>query len=355
MATPLASLDALVHPHQIEIQEFGSYALVVDARSPEAFQDDHVPGAINVPVGSGDRERAGATVEYVGVQDTEPTVPYVLATHASRLVAGAAVLVYCDRGGLDSLIWAEPLRAAGFAVDVLPGGWSSYRRWVDAGLDVLPRALSFRLLVAPPVSGLSRIVARLVQRGQQVIDLTALAGQRLVPGLTLTGDAPPAQGGFETALLERLRRLDPRRPVWVRVSLCGLGDLRLPPGLRDVLARARGNRVEVALAARAQAWRDCLQSKGADAGQLLDAISSSACRPETAAVARWRALSNDGQLVEALSEIIEGYIGPRLKAQSWQRPPEVVALDSLTPEALRSVVDDWCGIHDRTSSGGSEA
>ena len=50
MPTHLASLDSLVHPHQIEVQEFSSYALVIDARSAEAYQEDHIPGAVSVPV-----------------------------------------------------------------------------------------------------------------------------------------------------------------------------------------------------------------------------------------------------------------------------------------------------------------
>ena len=50
MPTHLASLDSLVHPHQMEVQEFASYALVIDARSAEAYPEDHLPGAVNVPV-----------------------------------------------------------------------------------------------------------------------------------------------------------------------------------------------------------------------------------------------------------------------------------------------------------------
>lgn len=50
MPTHLASLDPLVHPHQIEVQEFASYALVIDARSAGAYQEDYLPGAVSVPV-----------------------------------------------------------------------------------------------------------------------------------------------------------------------------------------------------------------------------------------------------------------------------------------------------------------
>ena len=52
MPASLASHGALVHPHQMEIQDFNLYALVIDVRPPEAFSDDHLPGAVNMPVAS---------------------------------------------------------------------------------------------------------------------------------------------------------------------------------------------------------------------------------------------------------------------------------------------------------------
>ena len=45
-----SSLALLVHPHQLEVQEFSSYALVVDARGRAEFAADHIADAINVSV-----------------------------------------------------------------------------------------------------------------------------------------------------------------------------------------------------------------------------------------------------------------------------------------------------------------
>ena len=171
MPTHLASLGSLVHPHQMEIQEFASYALVIDARSAGAYQEDHVPGAVNVPVAATPpvSPRAPSLMSEPG-----PSIPDALAVHTAGLPAGDTILVYCDRGGLDSMVWATPLRAAGFQVDVLGGGWINYRRWVNAGLELLPRVLTFRPLLAPPVSGLCRVLDLLVRQGEQVIDLAEI-------------------------------------------------------------------------------------------------------------------------------------------------------------------------------------
>lgn len=345
MPTHLASLDSLVHPHQMEVQEFASYALVIDARRAEAYQEDHLPGAVNVPVAANRLADAqftsmeGAFAAAAG--DAAPAMPYPLAVQVERLSPGDAVLVYCDRGGLDSLAWAGPLKVAGFRVDVLGGGWINYLRWVSAGLELLPRALTFRPLLAPPAGGLCRVVNRLEQQGEQVIDLAALAGQRLVPGLTLQGDTPSSQAAFETALLDALRRMNPQRPVWVRMGLAGLGGLALPPALRDALYRSTSTRLEVPLSARAIAWSDRLQAMGTGINTLLQAISGSAMSPASAVIEQWRSLSNAGKVTDALTEIIATYIDPLTKVSGWTGQLRVVRLASLTIDAVATEVDDW--------------
>lgn len=337
MRTPIASVEALVHPHQIEIQEFGSYDLVIDARSPEAYREDQIPGAVSVPVTEADRTAtsgAGAGA----VREAGPAMPYTLASHARRLRPGAKVLIYCDRGGLDSVLWATPMRTAGFVVDVLAGGWSSYRRWVAAGLEALPRAFTFRLLLAAPVSGLSRVVRKLEGQGAQVLDLTALAGQRLVPGLALPGDEQPSQDAFETKLLSRLRTLDPHRPIWVRMGLCGMGHLELPPALRDAFANSQGSRLVASLSIRALAWQECLQAKGADLDQLLGAIAASALPPKAEALARWQRLAESGQELDVLGEIITDFVEPSCVGEAWAREPRLIRVDSLTRDAMDDVM-----------------
>lgn len=339
MPTQLASLDSLVHPHQIEVQEFSSYALVIDARSAEAYQEDHIPGAVSVPVAKQRLHVTGAEGTALVAGDTEMSVPYALAAHLGSLSAGATVLVYCDRGGLDSLVWADPLKALGYRVDVLGGGWGNYRRWVDAGLEVLPRALTFRRLVAPPIGGLCPVLQRLALLGEQVLDPADLAGQRLIPGLTLAGDQTPSQAAFDTALLEALRRFDPRRPVWVRDGMDRSGGLALAPSLRDALQYSDSVWLEVPLAVRAQAWLERLQGMGTDIDVLLQTVAESVVPPATTALSNWRALAANGQLLDALVLIIKGYLQPTLGASHWTGRQRVVQLDSLSSEAVELEVD----------------
>lgn len=345
MPTHSASLASLVHPHQMEVQEFDSYALVIDARSAEAYQHDHLPSAVHVPVAIAARPPAQAPSltqrPSLGGEASRPSMPYALAAHARRLSSGDSVLIYCDRGGLDSLIWAEPLRAAGWRVDVLGGGWGTYRRWVNAGLELLPRVLTFRPLIAPPVSGVCRVLDTLASRGEQVLDLSALAGQRLVPGLTLAGDEPPSQAAFETALLDALRRMDAQRPVWIRDAMAGLGDLTLPSALRDALLRSDSLTFEIPLHMRAMAWSERLQALNTSLPVLLQAFSASVAPPSSPVIEQWRAMADAGEVADALAAIIDAYIDPRSDGVSPSTKVTVIRLGSLNADAVAAAVSEW--------------
>ena len=163
----------------IEALDFGSYSLVIDARSPHEYADDHIPGAMNLPVVD-DQQFAVVGKAY----KADPHAAYVvgaqfalrnIADHVENLIrtypADARFLVYCYRGGKRSRAWAEPLRAIGFHTDVLQGGWKAYRRAVLAGLDSVPSQFDFRVLAGATGCGKTRLLQALRSVGQQVIDL----------------------------------------------------------------------------------------------------------------------------------------------------------------------------------------
>lgn len=305
MPSPPASLFSAVHPFQIELQEFGSYGLIVDARAPGAFEDDHLPGAVNVPYEPVASKSGGSATQ---------SMPDALRNHVARLSAGDTILVYCDRGGLDAQAYAQPLRDAGWTVDVLAGGWGTYRRWVAAGLEVLPRSLVFRRFVAPPISGLCLLLALLREQGEQVLDLPELAGQRLVPGLTLVGDNVPTQNAFDTRLLDALRRFDPQRAVWVRSGLDLPSGLELPAALHEALSRADSIRVEMPIDQRARMWFERIRSMGLPIEELLRSLSKRAGVEHGRGLDGWMEMLGAGRATEALSEVIGDCLDPDCSA-----------------------------------------
>jgi len=344
MAAFTFPLGSLVHPHQIEVQEFSSYALVIDARPRTTFDDDHLPGAVNLPVetlapskeAAADSSEPAHGTYHRAAQGPAKGLPYALAALVDRLAPDDRVLVYCHRGGLDSAVWAEPLRAAGWWVDVLPGGWPNYRRWVSAGLEILPRVLSFRVLQAPPISGVEHVLAALAGRGQQVLDLVGLTGQQLVPGVVSPAEPGASQAAFESGVLHALRRCEPKRDIWVNELVIDDTDiLAIPPSLGERLRRAPAVRVTVPLAQRLRAWQQSLTAVGADLERVVIALSALATPPTKAMTAHWRKLAGPSGMAAALSAIVEEFIDLRydeLTTVSCTRQTEgTLAIDSLAP------------------------
>ena len=115
MTRPVDSTAALVHPHQLAVQEFASYALVIDARSPHEFAQDHIPGAVNLPVVD-DEEFAEVGIRHktdthgaylIGVDYSLRNIADQIKPLISRYTPQDRFLVYCFRGGKRSRLRAK--------------------------------------------------------------------------------------------------------------------------------------------------------------------------------------------------------------------------------------------------------
>jgi len=116
VAAPPVTEGALPVPVMLdEVRELlGEGALAVDARTPEAYREGHLPGAVNLPLA-----------------DAE----HLLAAFAARNEVSRTLVVYCNGYGCpDSFDLAVLLQAHRFVeVRVFEGGFPA---WRDAGLPV---------------------------------------------------------------------------------------------------------------------------------------------------------------------------------------------------------------------------
>ncbi len=243
--TALAKLDA--------------YSAVIDARSEGEFVLDRLPGAQNWP-SLDDAERARVGTEHRHASPFEARkhgailVARNIAAHVERHALGLpkdwAPLVYCWRGGQRSQALALVLGQIGFRVDLLDGGYRQFRRAVVAALEVLPAALSLVVVCGTTGSGKSLLLRALAERGEQVLDLEALANHRgSVLGL-VPGERQPSQKAFDTAIWNTLRRFDATRPVFVESESRKVGDLRVPPSLVERMRASPCVWLEVTIEAR---------------------------------------------------------------------------------------------------------
>jgi tRNA 2-selenouridine synthase len=325
------------------IRPLQDYTLVIDARTPKEFADDHLPGAINLPIVN-QQEFA----EVGTLHKTDPHAAYVIgAQYALRNVARyigeviaplsprARILVYCFRGGKRSRAWAEPLRNIGYPVDVLPGGWKAYRAWVRDQLENLPPHLPWRVLTGSTASGKTRLLQALREAGAQVLDLEALASHRGSLLGELPGQPQPAQKLFDSRLLVALQGFDGTQPIWVEDESKKIGRLQLPASLYTALQQSPTWQLEVPLAARVAACRADYAHYVADPQALVRQLQPIKPLAGNAALAHWQQLAEAGDVDTLFAEVMLRHYDP-CYARSLRRGRVVQALPlpELSREAL---------------------
>lgn len=334
----IESLAGAFHPHAIEVQDFSHYALVIDVRTPQEYEEDHIPGAVQLSpavvshgllvTGHADDQARALVVHDSGA---EGDLPPALAALVSPLKLDQAILVYCGRGGLDSLPIARALRWRGWSVDVLPGGWINYRRWVQAGLEVLPRMVSFRVIATSLGCEADRILNALAGIGHQVLNVEALMVRRR--GSISSRHAPqPSQALLDSQLLQRLRAVDPRRPVWVGDVDDQVGELKLPGSMADVLGAAPIAVVEVPVEERVDRWIDD-EPAWASPLKVIQALASLQSPPEAHLVERWKQQSICS-LRELVASVLTGYLDGLNFARTAHRLSRPNRLDPLQVSSL---------------------
>ena len=326
---------------------FDQYALIIDARSPHEYAEDHVPGAVNLPVVD------DAEFAEVGIQHkTDPHAAYLigaqhsfrnLARHTADLISRYKptdrFLVYCFRGGKRSALWAANLRLIGFTVDVVPGGWKRYRNWVRESLATLPQRFDYRVLCGPTNSGKTRLLHELARQGAQVLDLEGLA----VHKGSLLGDVPgqrqPTQKTFDSRVLDVLRRFDPARPVWIEAESKKVGRLLVPEELTAAMRRAPTIHLGVPMSERVRLCREDYDHFAADPRGMVARLQSLKPLVGGDELAHWQALADADRIDELFERLMTVHYDPAYLRSTTREfgagdAADRLALESLSPNAL---------------------
>ena len=312
---------------------------VIDVRSPSEFAEDHLPGAINLPV-LDDAERARVGTVYVRESRflARRIGAALVARNAARHLEGALAdrpadyrpLVYCWRGGQRSGSFALILGQIGWQVGVLEGGWKSWRRLVQAALYDVPFPAPVLVLDGNTGTAKTDILQRVARLGGQVIDLEGLARHRgslfgLVPG-----EAQPGQKGFESALAAAVARLDPGRPVLIEAESNRIGQLRLPPSLWAAMQAAPRLEIVAPRAARAEWLVGAYGDVTGDAGILAERIAALAPYQPRATIAEWQAMAAAGAFQALAEALMQEHYDPRYARTKLRQAAEAEVLETQT-------------------------
>lgn len=222
-------------PRPVPIDRFlSAHVPLIDVRSPGEYRQGHVPGAFNVPLFT-DQERAVVGTLYKqagrdaamleGLRIIGPKMAGIVEK-ARELAPGGGIGVHCWRGGERSASVAWLLEKAGFKeVLVLTRGYKAFREHVLASFS-LPWELE--VLGGFTGTGKTELLGLLAQRGEQVLDLEALAHHKGSAYGGIGEKGQPSTEHFENLIGGALARLDPARLIWVEDESQLVGHVKIP-------------------------------------------------------------------------------------------------------------------------------
>lgn len=291
---------------------------IIDVRSPAEYAEDHIPGAISMPVLS-DAERAIVGTIYkqespfkarkVGAALVARNAAHHIETQLMGHDGGWRPLVYCWRGGQRSGSFAAILQQIGWRAEVLAGGYRTWRRHVVASL--YDTTLPFRVIRLDGYTGTAKteVLQRVAALGGQVLDLEGLACHRG----SILGDvvgAQPAQKGFETSLVAAFAGFDPQRPLLVEAESARIGTLRLPPALWVAMRQATRIVLAAEQVARARFLAGIYADLMADPAGLSRRLNGLRALAGHAVVDDWLAMLEAGQAEGLAASLIALHYDP---------------------------------------------
>ena len=321
---------------------------IIDVRSPSEFAEDHIPGAINLPVlDDEERARVGTVYKQISPFLARKMGAALVARNAARHIEEALAdkdggwrpLVYCWRGGQRSGSFASILSQIGWRVELIAGGYKAWRALVVAEVQDRPVQAPVVVLDGNTGSAKTDILNLLPGHGLQVIDLEAMANHRgSLFGHRAGGQ--PSQKMFETRLAMALSGLDPTRPVVIEAESSRIGDLSVPKQLWAAIAGAPRIRLEVPVAARAEYLTRAYGDLSSDRAGLSDVIGQMRRLHAKDVIDGWLALAAEGAFRQLAAELMAEHYDPRYekhRARLAKATDTVLAVGDLSPEVLAGV------------------
>lgn len=323
-----------------------SFSMIIDVRSDSEYADDHIPGAVSMPVlNDAERAEVGTMYKQVGAFEAKrrgaALVSRNISQHLENRLADApkdfAPLVYCWRGGQRSGAMARILSEIGWKVTLVDGGYKTYRKQVLDGLDEIPARLRPVILRGRTGTAKTRILRAAADLGAQVIDLEGLASHRG----SLLGPEPgldqPSQRLFESKLHDVMRQLDPARPVFIEAESNKVGACHVPPALWRAMRGAPAIQVTAPLEARVAFLLDDYQHVVAETARLDPLLQWVVERVGHETVGRWREAIGADDWHGFVTRVLEDHYDPaydRSAAKRDHHDIDVLHTDKLDDKAV---------------------
>jgi len=331
--------------------------LIIDVRTPLEFEQGHIIGAINIPLFTNEERVLIGTCykqqgrqpaillgfELVGSRWSEyiRTVESVLHQrfNSDQDDQQRKIFIHCWRGGMRSGSMAWALSMYGFNVNVLTGGYKSYRRYY---LDTLEKNYPFIILSGKTGCAKTITLLEMQQVGEQVIDLEGIAKHQGSSFGSKGIDQQPSQEQFENMIANELLQLDLNKRIWLENESVVIGQRALPPVIFEQMRHAHIIDMQIPLQDRIHFLND-------DYGKLPpEFLKHAVLKISKRLGPNETKLSiqaiDEGRMKDFIQQVLVYYDKTYLRSQ-LKRLPETIhslPLDELNPEVNAKKIIAYC-------------
>ncbi|PLW79954.1 tRNA 2-selenouridine(34) synthase MnmH [Candidatus Woesearchaeota archaeon] len=237
---------------QITIEDIKETDFLIDVRSEKEFEEDHIPGSINMPILDNlQRHIVGYTYKQVSKDEAYKKGYDILEEKINDYVnklksVKSRIVIYCFRGGMRSRAVVEYLNKRDVSCYQLKDGYKAYRE------NVLNRLKGFdynkkKVFILHGLTGTAK--TKIINKLDEGIDLEGLANHRSSL-FGAVGLNPNTQKWFDSQLILALEKSD-KNLIFEGESL-KIGDVFIHKRLFDAMDKAIAIKIEMSLNKRVQ-------------------------------------------------------------------------------------------------------
>lgn len=296
-----------------------NYDLIIDVRSPCEFEEDHIPGAKNMPVlfdneriiiGKIYKQKSKFLARKKGAVIAARNISYHIERELNGKDQHFRPLIHCWRGGQRSRAFAQVCSEIGWRTFVLTGGYKTYRRAVLEGLDDISKRLKFIVIAGRTGSAKTKILSELSSEGAQVLDLENLAAHRGSLLGKINTRKQPQQRLFESILYSKLNEFNCQKPVYVESESSRIGEIQLPSCIWKKIISAPMIAIQTPLISRVQYLLAEYESLKEDLATLKSLVNGMTYRHGHARVNFWQQLIDSKKWDILVTDLLRSHYDP---------------------------------------------
>lgn len=320
--------------------------ILIDVRTPMEYNDETIPGAINIPIFNDEERELIGTVyvqesiekaKQIGVNAVSKRLPSIYEKISHLDKEYKYLVFFCSRGGYRSSSLVSLFRSIGTDAIKLEGGYKGYRKYINDNLPELIKQIEFVVLYGNTGTGKTEILKILKEKGMDVLDLEGCANHR---GSTLGGvgmGVQNTQKEFESLIYQSLKNRKTNL-VFVEGESKRIGKVVIPNYIYDSIKKGINLKIEANINTRIN---NILEDYVHDTDQeLITALNFLRKYLGDKTIDKYNEMIKKHEYRQVIEELILKYYDPLYKHKSQDCN---IVFDNNNPIETANNIIQWVG------------